>query len=220
MDGLSTDDLIKAYSLGIFPMAESSDSPEIYFVDPEMRGILPLDGFHIPKRLKRVLRNSPYPVTVNHDFAAVIDQCRKPTKTRPDSWINPFIRNLYVDLHRQGFAHSIEVWDDGDIIGGLYGAALGSVFFGESMFSRKTNGSKIALVHLVARLKHSGFTLLDTQFTTPHLEQFGGLELPRDDFKILLASAIAKTPDIALFTATFDEGEIINRMLKGIEGGA
>ncbi len=217
MDGLSTDSLIKAYSIGIFPMAESSDSSEIYFVDPEMRGILPLDGFHIPRRLKRILRQNPYPVTVNHNFAAVIDQCRKPAKNRPNSWINPFIRNLYVDLHRQGFAHSIEVWDDGDIIGGLYGAALGSVFFGESMFSRKTDASKIALVHLVARLKHSGFTLLDTQFTTPHLEQFGGLELPRDDFKTLLADAAAKTPDTALFTATFDEGDIINRMLKGIE---
>ena len=201
MYAMSPETLIKAYAIGVFPMAEAHDDDRIFFVDPDERGILPLDDVHIPRRLRKTVRQAPYQVTINQDFEGVIDGCREITSTREDSWVNPQIRQLYVALHKLGFGYSIEVWsqanDDRKLVGGLYGVALAGAFFGESMFSRATDASKIALVHLMAYLKAGGFTLLDTQFTNPHLEQFGVVEISRDAFKEKLAKALeadAKMP--------------------------
>lgn len=201
MYAMSPETLIKAYAIGVFPMAEAHDDDRIFFVDPDERGILPLDDVHIPRRLRKTVRQAPYQVTINQNFEGVIDGCREITSTREDSWINPQIRQLYVALHKLGFGYSIEVWsqtnDDRKLVGGLYGVALAGAFFGESMFSRATDASKIALVHLMAYLKAGGFTLLDTQFTNPHLEQFGVVEISRDAFKEKLAKALeadAKMP--------------------------
>ena len=194
MYALSPETLIKAYALGVFPMAKHHDDDRIFFVDPDERGILPLNNMHLPRSLKKRIRQNPYHITVNKAFDQVIDSCRAITSTREESWINPQIRQLYCALHRLGFAHSIEAWrkdDQHELVGGLYGVALAGAFFGESMFSRATDASKITLVHLMSRLKAGGFTLLDTQFTNPHLEQFGVKEVPRDDFKLLLAEALA-----------------------------
>ena len=195
MYAMSPETLIKAYALGVFPMAEAHDDDRIFFVDPEWRGILPLDDVHIPRSLKKRVRQAPYHVTINQNFEGVIDGCREITATRRDSWINPQIRQLYIALHKLGFAYSIDVWHEKEkgreLVGGLYGVALAGAFFGESMFSRSRDASKIALVHLMARLKAGGFTLLDTQFTNPHLEQFGVLAISRDDFKTLLEQALA-----------------------------
>ena len=194
MYALSPETLIKAYALGVFPMAEHHNDERIFFVDPDERGIIPLEDVHLPRSLKKRIRQQPYHITVNLAFDQVIDGCRAITPTRAESWINPQIRQLYCALHRLGFAHSIEAWsrdEPTELVGGLYGVALAGAFFGESMFSRATDASKITLVHLMARLKAGGFTLLDTQFSNPHLEQFGVQEIPRDDFKILLGEALA-----------------------------
>lgn len=194
MYAMSPETLIKAYALGVFPMAEAHDDDRIFFVDPEWRGILPLDDVHIPRSLKKRVRQAPYHVTINQNFEGVIDGCREITATRQDSWINPQIRQLYIALHILGFAYSIDVWHEKEkgreLVGGLYGVALAGAFFGESMFSRSRDASKIALVHLMARLKAGGFTLLDTQFTNPHLEQFGVLEIDREAFKSMLGHAL------------------------------
>ena len=194
MYAMSPETLIKAYALGVFPMAEAHDDDRIFFVDPEWRGILPLDDVHIPRSLKKRVRQAPYHVTINQNFEGVIDGCREITATRQDSWINPQIRQLYIALHKLGFAYSIDVWHEKEkareLVGGLYGVALAGAFFGESMFSRSRDASKIALVHLMARLKAGGFTLLDTQFTNPHLEQFGVLEIDREAFKSMLGHAL------------------------------
>ena len=194
MYAMSPETLIKAYALGFFPMAEAHDDDRIFFVDPEWRGILPFDDVHIPRSLKKRVRQAPYHVTINQNFEGVIDGCREITETRQDSWINPQIRQLYIVLHKLGFAYSIDVWQEKEkgreLVGGLYGVALAGAFFGESMFSRSRDASKIALVHLMARLKAGGFTLLDTQFSNPHLEQFGVLEIDREAFKAMLANAL------------------------------
>ena len=194
----SPETLIKAYSLGVFPMADSADSREIKFYDPEARALIPLawrqgarHEFHIPRRLARTVRRQPFAVTINRDFASVIDECAAIRDGRKDTWINRDIRQLYVALHRLGFAHSVEVWEGETLVGGLYGVALRAAFFGESMFSRRTDTSKIALVHLVARLRAGGFRLLDAQFTNDHLLQFGIHEISRDRFQARLADALA-----------------------------
>jgi len=199
----SPETLIKAYSLGVFPMADSADSREIKFYDPEARALIPLawrEGarheFHIPRRLARTIRRRPFTVTINRDFATVIDECAAIRDGRKDTWINRDIRQLYVALHRLGFAHSVEVWEDKTLVGGLYGVALRAAFFGESMFSRRTDASKIALVHLVARLRAGGFRLLDAQFTNDHLMQFGIHEISRDRFQTRLADALAAAGDL------------------------
>ena len=199
----SPETLIKAYSLGVFPMADSADSREIKFYDPEARALIPLawrDGarheFHIPRRLARTIRRQPFTVTINRDFATVIDECAAIRDGRKDTWINRDIRQLYVALHRLGFAHSVEVWEGKTLVGGLYGVALRAAFFGESMFSRRTDASKIALVHLVARLRAGGFRLLDAQFTNDHLMQFGIHEISRDRFQARLADALAAAGDL------------------------
>ena len=166
----SPETIIKAYSLGLFPMADSHDSPEIRFYDPDQRALIPIDntlgrGVHIPRRLQRRVRQAPYAVTINQDFTAVIDACATLSDQREDTWINRDIRRLYIALHKMGFAHSVEVWLDEALVGGLYGVALRAAFFGESMFTRKSDASKIALVHLMARLRHGRFLLLDAQFS-------------------------------------------------------
>ncbi|MBX9746562.1 MAG: leucyl/phenylalanyl-tRNA--protein transferase [Hyphomonadaceae bacterium] len=186
----STDDLLACYRRGVFPMAESRADEGFFIVDPEWRCLFPLDRFHIPRRLARTLRQDRFHFTIDRDFAAVIDGCAAPGPDREDTWINPDIRALYLSLHAQGSAHSVEARIDGQLVGGLYGVALGGAFFGESMFSRVTDASKVALVHLAARLRHGGFKLLDAQFITPHLEQFGAQTLPRRIFQALLSVAL------------------------------
>ncbi len=185
--------LLRAYAIGIFPMAESRGDDEIHWIDPDFRGILPLDGLHVPRKLRQVLRRGVFEVCCNTAFAQVIRGCASPAPGRSDTWINPTIERLYCDLHEMGFAHSVEVWQGDKLIGGLYGVSLGAAFFGESMFSLAPNASKVALVHLVARLRKGRFQLLDTQFETPHLRQFGVTEIPRDEYRVHLARAV-RTP--------------------------
>jgi leucyl/phenylalanyl-tRNA---protein transferase len=182
--------LLKAYACGIFPMAESAEDNALYWIEPERRGILPLDRMHIPRRLVRTIRNGGFEVRVDRNFEAVIDGCAAPRLGRRSTWINSRIRSLYRELFALGHCHTIEVWQDGTLTGGLYGVHLGRAFFGESMFSRARDASKIALVYLVARLIYGGFTLLDTQFVTGHLARFGAIEVSRDEFQGLLESAL------------------------------
>ena len=182
--------MLRAYRVGLFPMAETRTGQRLYWLDPEQRGILPLDGFHLPRRLMRSVLAGTYQVTANQAFARVITGCAAAAPGREDTWINTDIERLFIELHRQGHAHSIESWDNGVLVGGLYGVSLGGVFFGESMFSNARDASKVALVHLVARMRLGGYTLLDTQFVTSHLAQFGAVEVPRDAYKAMLASAV------------------------------
>ncbi|MGB7336012.1 MAG: leucyl/phenylalanyl-tRNA--protein transferase [Salaquimonas sp.] len=187
--------LLKAYSIGIFPMAESADDPELFWVEPEMRGILPLDEFHIPKSLQKAMRKNPFEVRIDSAFMQVVEACAEPGPGRDNTWINRQIKKLYWQLFEMGHCHSVECWNDGELVGGLYGVQLGGAFFGESMFSRQTNASKIALAHLVHRMRAGGFLLLDTQFATKHLERFGVLEIPKKQYGGLLAEAIALDAD-------------------------
>jgi leucyl/phenylalanyl-tRNA--protein transferase len=185
--------LLHAYASGIFPMAESRDDPEVFWVDPLHRGIIPLDGFHISKSLARRIRSGRFAVSTDTAFEAVIDACAD----RPETWINPTIRGLYLALHAAGRAHSVEVRHDGRLVGGVYGVALGAAFFGESMFSRETDASKVALVYLVDRLRVAGFRLFDVQFLTAHLESLGAVEIPRERYKSLLTEAVERDADFA-----------------------
>jgi leucyl/phenylalanyl-tRNA--protein transferase len=182
--------LLKAYACGIFPMAEDADDPTLYWIEPEKRGIIPLPHFHIPARLARSVRTTPFTVRVDRDFDAVIAGCAEPAAGRRSTWINDRIRNLYRKLFERGFCHTVEVYDGEALIGGLYGVSLGAVFFGESMFHRARDASKIALVHLVARLKAGGYQLLDTQFVTEHLRTFGAHEVSRRQYHRLLDAAL------------------------------
>lgn len=188
---VTPDLLLRAYGAGVFPMAESRGSDRLYWLDPALRGILPLDsGFHLPRRLMRTTLSARFSVTADRDFPAVIRGCAEPAPGRTDTWINPEIERLFTELHHRGAAHSIETWQDGRLVGGLYGVDLGGAFFGESMFSRVTDASKVALVHLVARLRLCGFVLLDTQFLTAHLARFGAVEIPKAEYKRRLALAL------------------------------
>jgi leucyl/phenylalanyl-tRNA---protein transferase len=187
--------LLRAYACGIFPMAESADDPSLFWVEPEMRGVIPLDAFRIASRLARTVRTDAFTVTVNRAFKAVIAGCAAPQAGRNDTWINQRIRDLYVGLHGIGHAHSVEVWKDDDLVGGLYGVSLGRAFFGESMFHRARDASKVALVHLVARLIAGGFELLDTQYVTEHLRSFGAIEVPRRRYTALLDKALKGEAD-------------------------
>jgi len=189
--------LLKAYACGIFPMAESAEDPSLYWIEPDLRGIIPLDRFHVSARLARTVRSDQFQVTVNRDFDGVIDGCAEPQAGRPRTWINQRIRALYRKLHERRHCHSVEVYLDGALVGGLYGVALGRAFFGESMFHRMRDASKVALVHLVARLRAGGYTLLDTQFVTDHLKSFGAIEVPRRQYHKLLESALAGEGDFA-----------------------
>ncbi len=183
--------LLRAYAAGVFPMAHSADAEEIFWVDPRKRGILPLPAFHVSRSLRKRIRQGGFEVTVDGDFNGVLDGCA----ARDETWINPEIRDLYVTLHRMGYAHSVEVREDGALVGGLYGVCLGAAYFGESMFSARPDASKIALVWLVARLKAGRFTLLDTQFVTDHLRGFGAVEVPRAHYHALLDAALKRQSD-------------------------
>jgi leucyl/phenylalanyl-tRNA--protein transferase len=187
---LTPEILLKAYQGGIFPMAESADDPELFWVDPERRGILPLDGFHLSRRLRRVVRQDCFEVRVDSDFRSTLAGCAEATDKRPNTWINREIMRLYTALYERGAAHSVESWRDGGLVGGLYGVSIGGAFFGESMFSRVNDASKVALVYLVALLRRGGFQLLDMQFLTPHLAQFGAIEVPRTQYQQLLGEAL------------------------------
>jgi leucyl/phenylalanyl-tRNA--protein transferase len=181
---------LRAYAVGLFPMAERRDDSTLYWIDPEKRGILPLDDFHVSRRLRRTVRSGLYEIRCNTAFADVVRACAAPGPKRDESWINDEIVSLYSDLHELGRAHCVETWEDGELVGGLYGVALGAAFFGESMFSAARDASKVALVHLVARLRKSGYLLLDTQFVTEHLAQFGVVELPRAGYRQRLSAAL------------------------------
>jgi leucyl/phenylalanyl-tRNA--protein transferase len=182
--------LLRAYAIGIFPMSEGADDPDLFWVDPERRGILPLEAFHVPRRLKKTIRRGTFEIRSDTDFEGVMRGCAEENPGRPSTWINASILRLYRALHERGHAHSVEAWHDGVLVGGLYGVSLGAAFFGESMFSRAPDASKVALVHLVARLVAGGFKLLDTQFVTAHLAQFGAIEIPRAAYRRRLAAAL------------------------------
>lgn len=188
--GITPEILLRAYSIGLFPMAESADDPEIFWVEPDLRGVLPLNDFHVSKSLAKTIRRQPFDIRFDYDFEAVIVACAEETSGRPSTWINQTIRSLYASLFRMGHAHTVEAWDGDQLVGGLYGVSLGAAFFGESMFSRRTDASKICLVHLVERLKENGFVLLDTQFTTEHLKTFGAIDVPKDEYEHMLATAM------------------------------
>ena len=184
--------LIAAYSIGIFPMAETAESPTVRWIEPRERGIIPLDGFHVPRSLRKTVRKAPFEVAVDRDFDAVMRACATPAPGREETWINAGILAAYGDLHRLGHAHCVECRRDGELVGGLYGVSLGAAFFGESMFSRVRDASKVALVHLVARLRLGGYTLLDTQFLTAHLAGFGAVAIARRRYLALLEDALAR----------------------------
>nr|WP_312138212.1 leucyl/phenylalanyl-tRNA--protein transferase [Brevundimonas sp.] len=205
--------LLRCYANGVFPMGEARDDPRVFLVEPDQRGIFPLDGFHIPTRLKRTVRTEPFDIRVNTAFLSVVDACASPAKGREDTWINGPIRRLYGELHALGHAHSVECWKDEVLVGGLYGVTLGSAFFGESMFSRMTDASKVALVHLVARLKRGGFTLLDAQFITEHLMQFGAQEIPQSTYLRKLGPALRLKGDTSDLGLSMSGTEAVERAL-------
>ena len=199
--------LLSAYATGIFPMAESREDPTIHWVDPKRRGIIPLDGFHISRSLRRRLLQGGLNVTADRDFEAVVTGCAD----RPETWINAQIFDLYARLHRMGHAHSIEVWQGDALVGGVYGVVLGAAFFGESMFSRRSNASKVALAYLVDRLRLGGFKLFDTQFITAHLRSLGAVEIPRADYRRRLAEALARPADFLRPPLPADPQELLQR---------
>ena len=201
-DGFTADDLLACYASGVFPMGEARDDPRVFIVEPDQRGLIPLDRFHIPARLRRTVRGEPFDIRVDTAFNAVVDGCAQAARGREDTWINAPIRRLYAQLHARGFAHSIECWRDEHLVGGLYGVTLGGAFFGESMFSRERDASKVALVHLAARLRLGGWTLLDAQFMTQHLAGFGAVETPQSVYLRLLKAALRVRPDPAALTQT------------------
>jgi leucyl/phenylalanyl-tRNA---protein transferase len=188
---ITADLLLQAYRIGVFPMGERRDDPKLYWLDPRLRAVLPLNGFHLPRRLARTVRSGHFTVSADTAFLEVMQACAEPRPGHPESWINEPILELYAELFERGHAHSIECRADGQLVGGLYGVQVGAAFFGESMFSRERDASKVALVHLVARLIKGGFRLLDCQFMTEHLRTFGAIEMPREAFKIELADAVA-----------------------------
>jgi leucyl/phenylalanyl-tRNA---protein transferase len=187
--------VLRAYAIGVFPMAENRHDKRLFWVDPERRGVIPLRGFHVPSRLRRTFRSGRFEIAVDRAFRQTIEACAEARPMRRSTWISERIVELYDELHQRGFAHSVETWRDGRLVGGLYGVTLGAAFFGESMFSREADASKVALVHLVGRLVLGGFRLLDTQFVTEHLAQFGAVEVDRADYKRMLEEALALQGD-------------------------
>jgi leucyl/phenylalanyl-tRNA---protein transferase len=213
---LSPEMLLRAYAIGIFPMAESRDDPEIHWVDPRRRGVIPLEGFHISRSLARRIRNCGWTVTVNRDFTGVLDGCAD----RPETWISAPIRALYLALHRRGRAHSLELWQDDALIGGVYGVELGGAFFGESMFSRRTDASKVALAWLVHRLRAGGFALFDAQFLTPHLRSLGAIEIARAEYHAALGAALALNADFQPGRYSPDVYSVASGNVWGVPSGA
>jgi len=187
---IPTDLLLRAYASGVFPMAEDADDPEIFWVRPEMRGMIPLDDFHVPKSLAKAVRRAPFEIRYDTDFQGVIEGCAEARTGRTTTWINLPIREAYAQLFAQGNCHTVEAWQGDRLVGGLYGVTLGRAFFGESMFSRATDASKVCLFHLVQRLRDRGFVLLDTQFTTDHLKKFGAIDVPRARYEVMLEDAL------------------------------
>ncbi|MDP1730747.1 MAG: leucyl/phenylalanyl-tRNA--protein transferase [Devosia sp.] len=187
--------IIRAYQAGIFPMAEDASSPDLFWVSPQQRGIIPLDGFHVSKSLRKAMRTRDFSLRIDTDFDTIIEGCASEGTDRDSTWINPTIRKLYGQLFERGICHTVEVWDDDEVVGGLYGLSIGAAFFGESMFHRATDASKIALAHLVERLRAGGYRLLDTQFATDHLRSFGGVEISREEYEVKLADALVHRGD-------------------------
>jgi leucyl/phenylalanyl-tRNA---protein transferase len=215
---ITTQVLLKAYACGIFPMAESADDPALYWIEPQARGILPLTGFHIAKRLKRTVKQDVFEIRVDSDFEGVIAGCGSSRAGRDTTWINDKIRKLYGDLYDMGYCHTVETWRDGRLVGGLYGVALEGAFFGESMFSYETDASKVALVHLLGRLVSGRFSLLDCQFVTDHLRQFGTVEVDRKRFHRLLEDALIKPGDF-LALPKDARGRDVMAILDGVPSG-
>jgi leucyl/phenylalanyl-tRNA--protein transferase len=209
---LTPEVLLQGYAVGVFPMAERRDDPNLVFIEPERRGIMPMDRFHVSKSLRKTLRRRQFEVRCNSAFDQVLEGCAAPTAERPDTWINAEIVRLYTELFRRGHAHSLETWLDGELVGGLYGVALGGAFFGESMFSRVSDASKVALAHLVARLRHGGFVLLDSQFVTRHLERLGAVEIGRAEYRRRLAGALAIPAE---FPTAPDDWPWVEALLQG-----
>ena len=207
---LTPEVVLHAYASGVFPMSEGRDDPEIFWVDPRERGIIPLDGFHISRSLARQMKKGGYTPALNHDFAAVITACAN----REDTWINADIEQVFTALHHAGFAHSFEIWQGDRLIGGTYGIALGRAFFGESMFSRATGGSKLALAHLVDHLARTGFTLFDTQFLTPHLASLGGMEVSRATYRAALREALSDKADLFSVALEQDPHCVLQRVTQ------
>lgn len=201
--------LLQAYAAGVFPMAESASDPALYWVEPEERGIIPLDGFHISRSLRKRVKHQTYEIRIDTAFNRVIAECAAKSDSRKETWINKRIVTLYGQLHKMGCAHSVESWLDGELVGGLYGIRIGAAFFGESMFSRATDASKVALVHLIARLRFGGFTLLDAQFVNPHLLQFGSQAIKKADYHKLLEPALENDADFKAFTSDGDAAKVL-----------
>lgn len=219
MPDFTLDDLITCYRSGVFPMSDARDDEYLFLVDPPLRGVLPLDGFHIPSRLARTVRKDDYTIRVDTSFQQVIELCAESADDRPSTWISHSIQALYQALFARGLAHSVEVWREDDLIGGLYGVSIGGAFFGESMVSRTTDASKIALVHLVARLKAGGFALLDCQFLTDHLRQFGVIELPKADYLGRLAAAVDLKADFYALPRATTGHDALKVMADTVEAG-
>ncbi len=209
MSAITPQVLLQAYAAGVFPMAESAGDPALYWVEPDERGVIPLDGFHIPRSLRKRVRQQSYEIRIDSAFNQVIAQCAARSDSRKETWINKRIITLYCQLHKMGCAHSVECWRDGTLVGGLYGIRIGAAFFGESMFSRATDASKVALVHLVARLKFGGFALLDAQFVNPHLLQFGSQAIKKADYHRLLEPALEKDADFNAFASDADSVKVL-----------
>lgn len=209
MTAITPQILLKAYTAGIFPMAESADDDSLYWIDPDKRGVLPLDGFHLPRRLRRTVRSARFTIQIDTAFEQVIDACASEAPDRCGTWINSRIRTLYVQLFHMGYCHSVETWKDGNLVGGLYGVKIGAAFFGESMFTVERDASKVALVHLVARLNHAGFELLDTQFVTEHLSRFGTIEISRKKYHQMLEHALQRDADFHSFVGDGDPGTVL-----------
>ncbi|WP_417767479.1 leucyl/phenylalanyl-tRNA--protein transferase [Stappia sp.] len=204
--------LLKAYACGIFPMAESAEDTNLFWIEPEHRGILPLGAFHLPKRLRRTIRQDQFEVRVDSDFQGVIDGCAAPAEGRRKTWINAEIRRLYGALFDMGYCHTVETWRDGKLVGGLYGVSLGAAFFGESMFAFERDASKVALAHLAARLIAGNYELLDTQFVTGHLSQFGTIEVPKGRYDKMLEAALNRFGDFSALPAAADGRTVLDTL--------
>jgi leucyl/phenylalanyl-tRNA---protein transferase len=210
--------LLRAYAVGIFPMAESAEDNALYWIEPDERGIIPLDGLRVSQSLRKAVRRQHFEVRIDSDFEGVISSCAAKTPDRKSTWINSRIRALYTQLFRMGCCHTVECWRDGKLVGGLYGVRIGAIFFGESMFSRATDASKVALVHLVARLNAGGFKLLDAQFVNPHLERLGAISLPKATYHAMMEPLLALDADFRAFTADDDPVEVLRLACRQSSG--
>lgn len=214
MRGFGVEELLACYARGVFPMAESRTDPRIFLLEPDERGVIPLDGFHISKSLRKTVRSNVLTITVNRCFETVVRACADPAPGREETWINDQILSLYLDMHEAGHAHSVECWKDGTLAGGLYGVSLGAAFFGESMFSRQTDASKVALVHLVARLREGGYTLLDTQFNTEHLKRFGAETIAQETYLERLERAIMVPAEFSRMAESLNGAQLLQSITQ------